>query len=135
MSVESQTRGCDLHRRDCCVWCRDEWNDALRVVDNSDNHHPSTRYEYNPWAASVLAREDGTRQEIVAYSSEDEGFEFGSDEEYPREAPLTEREIEIRGKCVEILQILDGVMDKGGQIKDGNYLDICNILKDMYKKE
>ena len=87
-----------------------------------------------PYSGSALAHDDGTRQEIVTYSSEDEGFEFGSDEEYPMEEPFTAKEIETRDNCSKILQILDGVMEKGGTVTDGNYLEMCNILKELYKK-
>ena len=90
-----------------------------------------------PYAASALARDDGTRQEIADYASEDEGFEFGpeSDEEYPMEAPLSEKDIRVRGQCSEMLQILEGVMEGGGQVNEGKYLEMCNILKELYKCE
>jgi hypothetical protein len=89
-----------------------------------------------PYSESALAHDDGTRQDIVDYSSEDEGFEFGSeeDEEYPMEEPFTAKEIETRDNCSKILQILDGVMEKGGTVTDGNYLEMCNILKELYKQ-
>ena len=87
-----------------------------------------------PYSGSALAHDDGTRQEIVDYSSEDEGFEFGSDEEYPMEEPFTAKEIETRAQCSEILQILEGVMEDGGQVNEGNYLEMCNILKELYKQ-
>jgi len=86
-----------------------------------------------PYAASALARDDGTRQEIADYASEDEGFEFGSDEEYPMEAPLSEKDIRVRSQCSEMLQILEGVMEGGGQVNEGKYLEMCNILKELYK--
>ena len=93
-------------------------------------------HENLPYSGSALAHDDGTRQDIVAYSSEDEGFEFGSDEdeEYPTEDPLTEKEIETRDKCSKILQILEGVMEDGGQVNEGKYLEMCNILKELYKQ-
>ena len=56
-----------------------------------------------------------------------------SDEEYPMEEPFTAKEIETRDNCSKILQILDGVMEKGGTVTDGNYLEMCNILKELYK--
>jgi hypothetical protein len=84
------------------------------------------------WPA--LARDDGTRQEIASPSS-DEEFEFGpeSDEEYPMEAPLSEKDIRVRSQCSEMLQILEGVMEGGGQVNEGKYLEMCNILKELYK--
>jgi len=90
-----------------------------------------------PYSASALARDDGTRQEIADYASEDEGFEYGpnEDEEYPMEAPLSEKDIRVRGQCSEMLQILDGAMGNSGKIGEGNYLEMCNILKELYKCE
>ena len=88
-----------------------------------------------PYSASALARDDGTRQEIVDSTSEDEGFEFGSDEEYPMEAPLSEKDIRVRSQCSDMLQILEGVMEGGGQVNEGKYLEMCNILKELYKCE
>ena len=87
-----------------------------------------------PYSASALARDDGTRQEIASPSS-DEEFEFGpeSDEEYPMEAPLSEKDIRVRSQCSEMLQILEGVMEGGGQVNEGKYLEMCNILKELYK--
>ena len=87
-----------------------------------------------PWPGEGLARANWPRQEIASPSS-DEEFEFGpeSDEEYPMEAPLTEKDIRVRGQCSEMLQILEGVMEGGGQVNEGKYLEMCNILKELYK--
>ena len=97
----------------------------------ADSRHSN---DIHPYSASALAHDDGTRQEIVTYSSEDEGFEFGSDEEYPMEEPFTAKEIETRDNCSKILQILEGVMEDGGQVNEGKYLEMCNILKELYKQ-
>ena len=90
--------------------------------------------DIHPYSASALAHDNGTRQEIVDYSSDYEEFEFDTDDEYPMEEPLTEKEIKTRGQCSEILQILEGVMSEGGQVNEGQYLKMCNILKDVYNK-
>ena len=89
-----------------------------------------------PWPGEGLARDDGTRQEIAS-PSPDEEFEFGpeSDEEYPMEAPLSDKDIRVRSQCSEMLQILEGVMEGGGQVNEGKYLEMCNILKELYKCE
>ena len=87
-----------------------------------------------PYSGSALAHDDGTRQEIVDYSSEDEGFEgFEFDRWGQPLVPFTTKEIETREQCSNILQILDDVMEKGGTVTDGNYLEMCNILKELYK--
>ena len=48
--------------------------------------------------------------------------------------PFTAKEIETRAQCSKILQILEGVMEDGGQVNEGKYLEMCNILKELYKQ-
>ena len=116
--------------------------DMLRlapVVAPAEAEQPQAAAAVPAWWPPVwpaLARDDGTRQEIASPSS-DEEFEFGpeSDEEYPMEAPLSDKDIRVRSQCSEMLQILEGVMEGGGQVNEGKYLEMCNILKELYKCE
>jgi hypothetical protein len=93
-------------------------------------HHGS-----EPYSASAIARDDGTRQEIVDHNEISDGeFEtFDSDDEYPMEEPLSGTEIQKRDKCSKVLQLLEGVMDsEDRKLCEGTYLEMCNILKELY---
>ena len=107
----------------------------IQFLGTVSYYNDGESWEREPYSTSAIAHDDGTRQEIVDHNDDeyDESSLFHSDDEYPMEEPLSDKEIQKRDKCSKIIQILEGIIEtEECKLCEGKYLEMCNILKELY---
>ena len=133
--------------------CQPPWKPTLQdIEDNIDEPFKDKllkimNYEANFVISSLDVEINGDHMKFLRdlceefeYDDEFDDIDYGEDHEVFRIMNLEPRDVfqdtgseERKGNCKRALEILEGIMGKDNQQMDqGEYLEMCNLLKELY---